>query len=176
VPPSFFEPHFQLDKKTIIDLFSKSKAAKQFIGAFGFSALKFNDADWLRAIISVSEHQFYPEAFLLLSKEKTEQYALLLLKNDESAQAVVHYLSLYYKTDWSIDLTRAIFSYTVKNQYAYNRQFYKEHILFFAPAIIKELNNYVPSEEYLKSTWIKTSEYISQLISLKTETLKAFQS
>lgn len=176
VPPSFFEHYFQLDKKTIIDLFSKSKAAKQFIGAFGLSAVKFNDADWLRAIIPVSEHQFYPEAFLLLSKEEAEQYALLFLKNDESAQAVVHYLSLYYKTDWSIALTRAIFSYTVKNQYAYNRQFYKEHILFIAPAIIKELNNYVPSEEYMKSTWIKTSEYICQLISLKTETLKAFQS
>lgn len=175
VPPSFFEQHFGLDKQVIIDVFLKSKSGKQFITAFGLAAAIFKEVDWLKAIIGVSKDQFYPQAFELLSNEEIEKYAIPFLTKSE-AYLTIESISKYYKGEWSLILTREIFKYTVRNQYGYPRSFYNQNILSIPAAIIPEFDTFTPDEEYLKNMWNKTSEYLFQLLSLRTQTLKAFQS
>jgi hypothetical protein len=175
VPPSFFAQHFQLDKKELLDLFLKSKNGKNFIPAFGTAAITFKEADWLRAVMAVSENQFYAEAFKLLSKEEAEQYALRFLSKAENAHVVLDNLK-HFQNHWSLAFTRELFKFTVKNQYTYNRPFYNQNILSIPAAIISELDSFAPPEEYLKNMWTKTSEYIVQLLTLKTQTLNAFKS
>ncbi|MCW3108950.1 MAG: hypothetical protein JWQ09_3456 [Segetibacter sp.] len=174
VPPSFFEQHFQLDKKELFDLFLKSKNGKPFILAFGTAAITFKEVDWLRAVMAVSENQFFPQAFEMLPSEETEKYALQFLNKPEAHQ-VIDYFAKYYQGEWSIALTREIFKFTVKNQYSYNRSFYSQNILSIPAAIIPEFDTFAPREEYLKNMWDKTSEHIFELLTLKTQTLNAFK-
>ncbi len=175
VPPAFFEQHFALAKQAIIDLFVKSKNGKQFISAFGLAAVTFKEVDWLRAVITASENQFYQQAFELLPTSEMEKYALQFLSKAENAHVVIDNVK-YFQHEWSINLTREIFKFTVKNQYSYNRSFYNQHILSIPDSIISELDTFAPQEEYLKSMWNKTSESITQLLTLKAQTKKAFQS
>lgn len=174
VPPLFFKQHFGLHKQVIIDLFFKLKSGKQFISAFGLAAAIFKEVDWLKAIIAVSESRFYPQAFELLSNEEIEKYAIPFLTKPE-AHLTIESLSKNYKGEWSMTLTREIFKYTVKNQYGYPRSFYNQNILSIPAAIIREFDTFAPPEEYLKNMWNKTSEYLFQLLSLKTQTLNAFK-
>lgn len=175
VPPSFFENHYQLTKDALIDVFSKSKTGKQFLTAFGQASIMFRDVGWLRAIIAVTENQFYAGALDLLSDQEAEQYALAFLDKDDTALAVIEYLSSHQKNKWSMNLARAFFKYTVRNPYSFNRSFYNQLILSIPEGIIAELSSYAPAEEYAKSVWSKTSEYIVRLIGLRTRIIKVFE-
>ncbi len=174
VPPVFFETHYKLDKKEIVDLFLHSKKGKQFLSGFGRAAITFKDADWLRVVTPVSDNQLYPEAFELLSKEETEKYALQFLSKAENAHVVLDNLT-YFQHEWSLAFTRAILKQTVKNQYSFSRAFYNQYIVSIPAAINSELNNYTPDEAYMKNMWSKTSEYITELLTIKSQTLKEFK-
>ncbi len=176
VPPSLFEENYQLPRKEIIDLFNKKKETKQFIPAFGLAAGTFKDVDWLKAVIAVSDNKLYAEALQLLPEDEKEKYALGFFENEETTEGVLHYLLFYYKKQWSLRLTKEIFKHTAKNHYRYGRPFYKEHILSIPSEIIPELEKCTPKEDYARDMWTKTSEYITQLLTLRTQTLKVFQS
>ncbi len=176
VPPSLFEEHYQLSKKEIIELFNKAKENRQLIPAFGSAAVNFKDVEWLKTVIGASENQLYPEALQLLPDNEKEKYALQFFGNEQSADSVIHYVLLYYKKQWSLQLTKEIFKHTAKNHYRYNRSFYKENIMSVPIEIISQLEKCTPEEAYAKDMWAKTSEYITHLLTLRTQTLKAFQS
>lgn len=174
VPPTLFGEHYGLDKQEILDVFEKSKKGKSFVSAFGLAAVNFKDADWLRAVITKSGNQFYPQAFELLPKDEVEKYALQFLGKAENAHIALDNLSKYFKGEWSINLTREIFRFTSKNQYSYTRQFYNQHILSIPAGILPELETFAPPEEYMKNMWTRTSEHLTQLLTLKTQTQNAF--
>jgi hypothetical protein len=176
VPPSLFEEHYQLSAKEVIELFNKSKEFKQFIPAFGLAAGTFKNVEWLKTVIASSENQLYAEALQLFPDDEKEKYALQFFENEQTAEGVIHYLLFYYKKRWSVQLTKEIFKHTAKNHYRYNRSFYKEHILSLPIEIIAELERCTPKEDYARDQWVKTSEYILQLLTLRTQTFKAFQS
>ncbi len=174
VPPGLLKTHYQLSYSEIIERFNKSAETKYFVSAFGIAANTFKDVEMLRAVLAVSADQFYPEALLLLPLAESEQYAREFLGSQQSADAVLHYLVTYGKQQWSLQITIDIFKHTAKNNYTYNRLFYKHNILLFAADVLPELPQFAPDEVYAKEAWVKSSGFIAQLINLRTQTLKAF--
>lgn len=174
VPPSFFEQQLQLGKDEILKLFSHTGEHKQFISALGVAAIQFKDVDWLRSVLSILPDQFYPGAFELLPSDEKEKYALHFLDKAENGHVVLDQLK-HFTGEWSMNFTRELFRFTVKNQYSYNRSFYNQHILSIPLQIIPELDSFAPPEDHLKNMWSKTSEYITQLLKVKSQIQQAFQ-
>ena len=176
VPPSFFEEHFALSKEALLALFSQSKKGKQLVPAFGAAAVHFKEKDWFKTILASSENEFYPEAFLLLNHEEKEAYALSFLQKNEQEPTIIEQLKKHHQKEWSIALAKAVLRYTANNSYSYNHSFYNGIILSVPVSIIMELEKCTPTDEYTRNQWSKTSDYIIQLLTLRTQILQAFQS
>jgi hypothetical protein len=174
VPPRFWELHFNLDKKKILDLFAKEERTAALAPAFGLAASRFRDIEWLRAVISVDQLRLYGDAFELFPQKEAEQYALAFLDEDLSAAGVLSSIH-HFKEEWSLDFTRAILHFTAKNPYQYTRSFYNDMASVLPAAIATELENCSPKEAYLRSMWTNLSDHIIRLLTLKQQTLKAFQ-
>ncbi len=176
VPPSFFEPHFALTKEAILDLFLQSKKGKPLFSAFGLAAARFKDLDWTKAIIAKADHQFYPEALELLPDAEKDAYALRFIGDNNAADIIISHLQTHSQQPWSVALTKEVFRHTAKNHYRYNSSFYKENVLHFPVDIIRELEKCTPPNEYDRNQWSKMSDYIIQLLTLRTQIIQAFQS
>ncbi len=175
VPPHFFETQYTMDMAALLELFSKTKGAKQFIPAFGLAAAKFKNMKWLKAVTALSENNFYPEALQLFSREEKEQYALSFLDRNLFSSDIIQHLHLYHKEQWGKALTLAIFKHTAANHYQYGRAFYGTSILSFANIAASDLKQMAPAMEWESNSWDKTSDYILQLLTLRQQTLQAFK-
>ena len=171
IPPSFIASHFQLSAEDIIQFFQKEDAYKKWIPAFVTAAVQFSDKKWAIAFMQHSQ-VFYLDILPLIPAEQQEYYSKKFFKGNE--QSIIQY-ALGWQTEWSIDLTKMIISYTAANHYSYYRSFYNQHIHLIPAQAISILEACTPTEEYAKNSWINTSEYISKLISLKQQTNLSFK-
>ena len=173
VPPRFWEEYFNLNREEILKLFSKDDTAKSLIPAIGTAAAHFRDIEWLRAIITIEEKNLYLEALDILPQKEAEAYAVRFFTHDDAAASTVQNLHLF-KDEWTMDFTKAFLRFTGKNGYQYHRGFYNEIIHLFPVPIIGELEKCTPKEEYQRTMWAGVSEHITKLLTLKLQTLKAF--
>lgn len=173
VPPRFWEKHFNLNREEILKLFSKDDTAKLLIPAIGTAAAHFRDLEWLRAIISIEDKNLYLEALGILPQKEAEAYAVRFFTHDDTAASIVQNLHLF-KEEWSMDFTKGLLRFTAKNGYQYHRGFYNEIIHLLPVPITQELEKCTPKEEYQRSMWSNVSEHITRLLTLKLQTLKAF--
>ena len=170
VPPSFWEKQLDSDPETTIDLFQKDKIGKKMIPALIIAITRFNDTSWALNFIQHSE-TFYIDTIPLLQAQQQEVYSNKFF--EKYPDSIIQYAT-QRETEWSVELSKKIFTHTAKNPYQYNRSFYNQYIhLIPGPAIV-ELEKCTPAEEHLRSTWSNTSDYIIKLITLKIQTLKAF--
>ena len=175
VPPAFFEEQSGLPREEIILLFKKTKQPDRYIAALRNGAIAFGDTAWLKSLASVYDHEFYPEVLGMYDKEEAEKYALAFLNKSSQADHVVNSAVYYLQTEWSRELTLQVFKYTATHYYQYNRSFYSNHVLLFPADILPGLPGCTPAEQYAREAWIKTSEWITQLINLKVQTYTAFK-
>lgn len=170
VPPSFWEKQLGGDPKAIIDLFQKDITGKKMIPALVIAITRFNDTRWALYFMQYSE-VFYIDIIPLLQSQQQEAYSNKFF--DNYPDNIIQYAT-ERETEWSIELTKNIFKYTAKNHYQYNRSFYNQHIHLIPGSAVTELERCAPPEEHLRNTWSNTSDYIIKLITLKIQTLKAF--
>lgn len=173
VPPHFWEEHLALNAEGILKLFLKQNDSKALIPAIGLAAIRFKQTDWLRLVMNADEGNIYPEAFKILSQKEAENYALKFLTNDNTAASVLQNIS-QFKDEWSIQFTKAILAFTTKNGYQYHKGFYNDIIHLLPVSIMNELEKFIPKEEHLRSMWSNISEHITKLLTLKLQTIKAF--
>lgn len=173
VPPRFWEEYFNLNREEILKLFSKDETAKSLIPAMGTAAARFHDIEWLRTIISIEEKNLYLEALEILPQKEAEAYAVSFFTHDDTAVSMVQNLH-HFKEEWTMDFTKAFLRFAAKNGYQYHRGFYSELIHLFPVPVIGELEKCTPKEEYQRTMWAGVSEHITKLLTLKLQTLKAF--
>lgn len=173
VPPKFWEEHFKSDKRNVIELFSKDPKHKPFIAALGKAAARFNDIDWLREVIAADESGLYPEALPLLLQKEAETYALKFFDNENDARNVVQSITVFNR-EWSLPFAKAVLRFTAKSPYQYNAAFYNNIASLLPVPVVGELEKCTPKEEHLRHMWSNLSEHIVKLLTLKIQTLKAF--
>jgi hypothetical protein len=173
VPPQYWEAHFNLDSKKILELFLKDNKHKSLVPSFGLAASRFKNSEWMRTIIATDESSLYLDALDVLSQKEAGAYALKFLADDERAVTVLPVIQ-NFSAEWSLELSRAVLKFTAKTPYQYHRGFYQQIAHLLSPPIAGELEKFTPREEYLRTMWSNLSEYIIKLLGLKLQTLKAF--
>jgi len=170
VPPTFWEKQLAVDPKTIIEQFQKDDIGKKMMPALVIATTKFKDAQWA---IHLMQHSsvFYIEIIPLLPLQQQEQYSNQFF--EQFADSIIQY-AVQRDTEWSTTLTKNIFRHLAKNPYNYTRSFFSQYIHLIPAPIVAELEKCTPPEEHLRTMWSNTSDYIIKLISLKIQTLKAF--
>ena len=114
---------------------------------------------------------FYLEIMPLLPLQQQELYSNKYF--EQHPDQIINY-AVQRKAEWSIELTKNILRHIAKNPYQYNRSFFNQHIHLFPVPIVGELEKCTPPEEHQRTMWSNTSDYITKLITLKIQTLKAF--
>lgn len=170
VPPSFWEKHLEMNPEQIIDLFQKDEAGKKMIPALVNAITRFQDTRWALYFMKNSQ-VFYIDIIPLLQAQQQEAYSNKFF--DKYPDNIIQYATARV-TEWSIELTKNIFLHAAKNPYQYNRSFFNQYIHLVPAHVLAELDKCTPPEEHLRTMWSNTSEYIIKLVTLKIQTIKAF--
>jgi Family of unknown function (DUF5691) len=170
VPPTFWEHQLAADAKTIIEQFQKDDIGKKMMPALVIAAANFKEAAWA---IYLMQHSsiFYIELIPLLPLQEQEQYSNQFF--EQFADNVIQY-AVQRENEWSTALTKNIFRHLAKNPYNYTRSFFSQYIHLIPAPVVAELEKCTPPEEHLRTMWSNSSDYIIKLVSLKLQTLKAF--
>lgn len=171
VPPVFWQQHLSLNPEEIIQLFQKDDTKKKFIPALVLAIVRFKEIAFAESIMHNAK-EFHPEIISLLELSQQDAYCTRHFKSYED---IVIKIMLKKETEWGSALTYTILEYTAKNFYNYNRSFYNQNIHLLPVDIIKILDACKPAEQYPQQMWANTADYITKLITLKTQTIKAFQ-
>jgi hypothetical protein len=170
VPPAFWETQLSADAKTIIEQFQKDETGKKMMPALVIATTKFRDAQWALQLMQHSSI-FYIKLIPLLPLQQQEQYSNQFF--DQFEDNIIQY-AVQRESEWSTTLTKNIFRHIAKNPYNYTRSFFSQYIHLIPSPIVAELEKCMPPEEQLRTMWSNSSDYIIKLISLKIQTLKAF--
>ncbi len=173
VPPHFWEAHFNMSNKEIIEMFLKNEKHRSCVGALGLAASRFKNLNWLRTVIDLDDKRIYLDAFGLLPQWEAENYALKFLSLDKDAGSILHII-YRFSDEWSLPFAKAVLRFTAKSPYQYNTAFYKNLVHILPVPIVAELEKFTPKEEHLRHMWSNLSEHIAKLLTLKLQTLKAF--
>jgi hypothetical protein len=173
VPPHLWETHFGSTKEKIISLFTKEEKYSAFATAIGDAAVRFKEVDWLREITAVDPSYLHVEALTVLPQKEAEAFAEKFLGQNDKAGIVLRNLDRF-TNEWSLGFAKAVLRFTAKNPYQYHRGFYNDIAAFLPVPLAGELEKCTPKEEYLRNMWSNQSEYIIKLLTLKLQTLKAF--
>jgi Family of unknown function (DUF5691) len=170
VSPAFWEKYLELEPAAIIDLFQKDATGKKMIPALVIAINRFRDTRWALYFMQHS-NIFYIDIIPLLQAQQQEAYSNKFF--DKFPDNIIQY-AIQRETEWSAELTKNIFKHAAKNPYQYNRSFYNQYIHLIPVHIAADLERCTPPEENLRTMWSNTSEYIIKLITLKIQTIKAF--
>ena len=170
VPPSWWEAHFNTDKKGVLAYFASNDFTQHFVQALGLAAIRFKDQDWLMLVLKESK-EFFKDALEVLPVHEQEAYALRFFEKEP--QYVIRFLS-ECNYEWSLPVTRELFKWIAKNPYQYNRNFFDKQVQRIPLAIAGELESFTPELPAYQATWKNTSEHILRLLSCKAAIIKAF--
>ncbi|MEJ7587634.1 MAG: DUF5691 domain-containing protein [Ferruginibacter sp.] len=171
VPPVLWESHFNAGPEAIIGYFQQDEKGRKFLAALVAAIVQFKDQRWAFAFMQHNK-VFYIDIIPLLPLQQQEFYSNKFFVGDEN-NIIDH--ALERSGEWGIELAKNIFTYTANNPYRYNRSFYERYIHLIPVKIISELEKCTPKEAYDQITWNTTKEYINKLVTLKVQTIKAFQ-
>lgn len=170
VPPSFWEQQLAATPENIINHFQKNVVGKKMIPALVLAIRRFKDTNWAFNFMQYSE-VFYLEILPLLPLQQQEYYSNKFF--EEHSDSIIQF-AVERKTAWNDELAKNIFKYIAKNPYQYNRSFFNQYIHLIPVGIVDHLEKCTPPEEHMRTMWSNTSDYIIKLVTLKIQTLKAF--
>lgn len=170
VAPAFWETHLSIPATDIIQQWQKDAIGKKLLPALVNAISNFKSEPWAIAMMQTSE-VFYIDLIPLLPAKEQEFYSIKFMY--EFGGAIIEYAARF-NNEWSIDLTKAIFTQASKEVYSYNKAFYNNHIHLIPVAIAPLLEKFTPTEEHLKGYWRNNSEYLTRLLQLKQQTIQSF--
>jgi hypothetical protein len=170
VPPSFWEQQLSKTPQQIIELFEKDATGKKMIPALLLATLQFKQHQWAVYLMQYCS-TFYIDLIPMLPAQQQEYYANRFFA--DYADNIIRY-AVEFNREWSMEMTRKIFTHAAKNPYHYTRSFFSQHIARIPSAVEPELGMFVPAEEYQRNSWMKTKEYIAKLINLKNQITTTF--
>lgn len=170
VPPQKWEEHFNATQEQIISYFLKDKSANKYLPVLMDATIRYKNYNWALSFLQNNDTN-NNHLIQVLPEGEREKFMLRDFSSD--ADYLVQ-LSKKQHKEWSIELTRNIFKHTAKNIHQFNKIFYQEAIHLIPHAIVAELEKFTPQEQHLQSSWSNMSEYIMKLVSLKLQTILAF--
>lgn len=173
VPPRFWEGHFSLDRKKIIALFAAEEKYGPFTAALAKAAVRFRDIEWLRDLLATDNENFHDVALGALPQAEAEAYALRFVTDEKAAEAVLRHIGVF-EDEWSLPFAKAVLRLTAKSPYHFHSAFYNNIARLLPVPVIAELEKCTPKEEHLRNMWSNLSDHITKLLTLKLQTLKAF--
>lgn len=171
VPPSFWQKQLQCSAEQVIQYFQKDETGKKMMPAIVTATVKFSDKQFAVSLMQYSE-VFYIDILPLLPSQQQEHYSTKFFSTHPDS--ILQY-ALQYKKEWSFELAKLIFAHASKNPYQYSKAFFNTHINLVPASVIPEIEKFAPAEDYYKTTWSNTCEYITKLVELKHQIIKAFK-
>jgi hypothetical protein len=171
VPPSFWESQFNCNPEEAVKWFATKDELKKFQGALCNAIFKFTNKIWGKEVF---EHFSTVPVQLLLMLDEAERsnYAEKLLK--ENVNEVVNALRTSEATEWNYKFCKQLLAITVENPSYYNKSFYEGISVYLPSSIAKDLDSFMPSEEWKRNYWSKTSQEIKEFISIKEKIKNTF--
>lgn len=171
VPPSFWELQFNCNPAEAVKWFSTKDELKKFQGPLCNAAFKFNNKLWGKEILE--QFNTVPvQLLLVLDEAERSNYAEKLVK--ENVNEVVNALRTSEATEWSYRFCKQLLAITAENPSYYNKNFFESISIYLPSSIAKDLDSFVPSEEWKRNNWIKTTQEIKEFISIKEKIKNTF--
>lgn len=169
-PLKFWENHFESTPEQVINLFQKDTIGKKMIPALVFAIQNFNDTQWAVYFMQYSE-VFYIDIIPLLPMQQQEYYCNQHF--EKFPESIIGYAT-DRNQEWGMELAKKLFKHAAKNPYQYPRTFFAKNIALIPVQIVGELERCTPPEESYRNSWSNVTDYITKLINLKIQTIKAF--
>lgn len=170
VPPAFWETQLHHSPEQIIQLFQKDATGKKMLPAVVTAIGRFKDKEWAHAMMQYSD-VFYLDIIPLLPLADQERYSNQFF--EQHAEMIIRH-ALEREEEWGYELGKNIVRHTATNVYQYPRSFYNQYIHLIPDRLATDLEKFTPREEYLRNNWSNTSEYILQLLHLKSQIIQSF--
>lgn len=170
VPPSSWETLLNSQPADIIGYLQKDEVGKKMIPSLVIAITNFKDHRWAIAFMQYSEI-FYLDIIPLIPLQQQEYYSNRFF--DKHPDSIIRHAT-ERKDEWGTELAMKIFKHTAKNPYQYPRAFYNQHIHLIPGSIVPELEKITPAEEYIRTMWDNTRDYILKLLRLKAQVIQSF--
>lgn len=170
VPPVSWEKKWQLSPGAIIELFSRDEPGKKLFPSLVAAVINFKDSKWAAALAGVRD-QFFPDILVLLQEEEQEAYSLRHF-NDQPDEILIK--AVERTRPWSAAFADRVFSHAAKKPHQFNRGYFSQCLHLVPAGALQYVQQYAPAEEYLRSYWNNTAEYITKMVQLRSDIKKAF--
>ncbi|MFC0513873.1 DUF5691 domain-containing protein [Mucilaginibacter angelicae] len=167
VPPAFWEKQFEATPVQVVEYFEKY--AQEMVPALANAVAKFGQKSWVPFF--VGQRMFYPDFVEMLSGREQEKYLLKALSND-AQNAIAHAVRI--NDEWGTEFAVAALLKMANWPYEYNRGFFTRYIRLIPVGALNHIENITSQQANLQPTWDKTRNHLINLLSLKQQTLKAF--
>ncbi|HEX8022532.1 DUF5691 domain-containing protein [Mucilaginibacter sp.] len=168
VPPSFWVKQFEVPAAQVVEYFDKYTT--DMVGAVGMAVARFGEYEWMQYFLHV-ENKFFDDFADRLPRQERDEYILRIFKQE--TDSLVH-TALFCKDEWGDKLALKVIAGMADNPYKYNRQTINQHIGLIPIGVLNQIENITSQQEALRPTWDKTRNHLINLLSLKQQTLKAF--
>jgi hypothetical protein len=167
VPPAFWEKQFEATPAQVVEYFEKY--APDMVPAIEMAVSRFKEKNWVQ--LFVNQNRFYIDFLAMMPAAEQEKYLLKFI--DQDARNIIH-AALSSDEEWGLEFTRAALRFMASNPYEYNRGFYNKNIGLIPVGILPQLDKYSAKDPNMQSSWEKTRDHLTKLLSLKQQTLQAF--
>ncbi|WP_276479364.1 DUF5691 domain-containing protein [Paraflavitalea pollutisoli] len=171
VPPTFWEQQLGMTPSEVLTLLKKDSKGKHLLGEIASATVTFGHRDWAQALVQTVD-TVHVDLLPLLPVRDQDDYILKALGKGHADEAIAWCASR--SGTWSLELTQAIFRYTARHPYQYNRTFYSQVIEQLPLAITADLPGLQPAEEHFKTMWTNISTHIIKLAGLKNQLHQSF--
>lgn len=167
VPPAFWEQQFETGPAQVVQYFEKF--APVMLPAVALAVSRFNEKQWVPYFLGYEK--LYEGFIDLVAPQEQEKYLLKFMEKD--AQNTIN-VALSGNSEWGLSFAQTAFNAMAGFPYVYNRAFFARHIKLIPVNILNHLKNVGPADVKLQPAWEKTRTYILELLTLKQQTLQAF--
>ncbi|MGE7774572.1 DUF5691 domain-containing protein [Chitinophaga sp. NPDC101104] len=172
IPPEYWESHFEGSAEEVYTLFSKDDFVEGLLPGIGLALSKYPNEKW-GTIFAKDERRYFADILPVLTGKDRDEY---MIRNfSHSADLIIRFLTEQQQEEWSLEVTRVFMQYAANNHYTCNRGFFNKHIHLLPIRIGAELDKFSAGDEYSKKGWTEIAGYVLQLLSIKSQTLQAFQ-
>lgn len=170
VPMLFWEKHFLMVPKEIIELFQKDTVGKKMLPAFVHSIKRFADRNWAQAMVEHCQ-TVYIDLIPLLDVDKQIHYSEKFFQ--DYPDNMIQYAS-GFQQEWSIDFTIKVLQHAGKNPYQYTKDFFSRVIHLIPAGVQTAVQGIIGNTDYTANYWSSTKDAVTKLIHLKALTNQSF--
>jgi hypothetical protein len=170
VPPAFWESKLGCDAAEVVRWFALKDELRGFQSSLCEAVLKFQVRTWSKEMLTQFTNP-RPPLLELLDENERSLYAEKILKDYNFNEVVLALCSSEAK-EWSTTFTSQLL--TILAEENYPDFFYESNSIYLPASTINLLDNIVPRDEWKRKFWLKTSQEIKELITLKEKIKNIF--